>query len=147
MEKKNILLIEDNLDDIKLTQRAFLKSSIANDIDLIVVKDGLEALDYLYGQRKDGGHEKRQMPIVILLDLNLPKLNGLQVLEHIRNDKHTKLIPIIILTSSKEEADLTRSYKLGANSYIRKPVDYEKFRDAVQQLGLYWVGLNESPAY
>ena len=147
MEKKNILLIEDNLDDIKLTQRAFIKSSIANDIDLIVVKDGLEALNYLFEQKKDGSHEKRHMPIVILLDLNLPKLNGLQVLERIKNDKHTKLIPVIVLTSSKEEADLTRSYKLGANSYIRKPVDYEKFRDAVQQLGLYWVGLNESPAY
>ena len=147
MGKKNILLIEDNLDDIKLTQRAFIKSSIANDIDLVVVKDGFEALDYLYGQRKDGDQEKRHMPIVILLDLNLPKLNGLQVLERIKNDKHTKLIPVIILTSSKEETDLTRSYKLGANSYIRKPVDFEKFRDAVQQLGLYWVGLNESPAY
>lgn len=144
MEKKIILLVEDNLDDIKLTQRAILKSSIANDIDLAIAKDGLEALDYLYA-KTDGGPKKEFMPTVILLDLNLPKLNGLQVLERIRNDKRTKLIPVIVLTSSKEEADLTRAYKLGANSYIRKPVDFEKFRDAVQQLGLYWVGLNESP--
>jgi CheY-like chemotaxis protein len=145
MEKKTILLVEDNLDDIKLTQRAFLKSSIANDIDLVIAQDGLEAIDYLYGSKTDEEHKKGHMPMVILLDLNLPKLNGLQVLERIRNDKHTRLIPVIVLTSSREEADLTRAYKLGTNSYIRKPVDFNKFKEAVQQLGLYWVGLNESP--
>ena len=144
MEKKIILLVEDNLDDIKLTQRAFLKSNIADGIDLIIAQDGLEALDYLY-ESKTEGHNKRHIPTVILLDLNLPKVNGLQVLERIRNDKNTKLIPVIILTSSKEEADLTRAYKLGANSYIRKPVDFIKFKEAIQQLGLYWVELNESP--
>lgn len=144
MEKKTILLVEDNLDDVKLTQRAFLKSSVSDDMDLVIAKDGLEALDYLYS-KTDDGPKKKFLPTVILLDLNLPKLNGLQVLERIRNDRRTKLIPVIVLTSSKEEADLTRAYKLGANSYIRKPVDFEKFRNAVQQLGLYWVGLNESP--
>jgi len=143
MEKKTIFLIEDNPDDIKLTQRAFMKSIIAEKIDLRVAEDGQRALDYLFpshDQGKDGG-----VPAVILLDLNLPKINGLQVLERIRHEKKTKLIPVIVLTSSREEADLTRAYKLGANSYIRKPVDFEKFKAAVQELGLYWVDLNEQP--
>jgi two-component system response regulator len=145
MEKKVILLIEDNTDDILLTQRAFQKSIIENQINLIVAKDGLEALNYLFGSGTDDGNGSQLMPEIILLDLNLPKLNGLQILERIRKNIHTKLIPVIILTSSKEETDLTKAYKLGANSYIRKPVDFQKFKDTIQQLGLYWIGLNESP--
>jgi CheY-like chemotaxis protein len=144
MEKKIIFLVEDNPDDIKLTQRAFMKSNIADKIDLRIAEDGQSALDYLFPSNNrdaNGG----LLPAVILLDLNLPKLNGLQVLERIRNEKKTKLIPVIVLTSSKEETDLTRAYKLGANSYIRKPVDFEKFKIAIQQLGLYWVELNEPP--
>jgi len=144
MEKKIVYLIEDNPDDIKLTQRAFIKSNVAEKIDLKIAQDGQSALDYLFSSNQsstNGG----QLPAVILLDLNLPKLSGLQVLERIRHEKKTKLIPVIILTSSKEEADLTRAYKLGANSYIRKPVDFEKFKAAIQELGLYWVDLNEPP--
>jgi CheY-like chemotaxis protein len=145
MDKKIILLVEDNPDDIKLTQRAFMKSNIADKIDLRIAEDGQRALDYLFGSNLNKELNKGQLPSIILLDLNLPKINGLQVLERIRNEKATKLIPVIILTSSKEETDLTRAYKLGTNSYIRKPVDFEKFKTAIQQLGLYWVGLNESP--
>jgi two-component system response regulator len=144
MEKKIIFLVEDNPDDIKLTQRAFMKSNIGDKIDLRIAEDGQSALDYLLHSNNrdtDGG----KLPAIILLDLNLPKLNGLQVLERIRHETKTKLIPVIILTSSKEETDLTRAYKLGANSYIRKPVDFEKFKLAIQELGLYWVDLNESP--
>ena len=144
MEKKIILLVEDNPDDIKLTQRAFMKSNIADKIDLRIAEDGLSALDYLFGSNLS--KNKGQLPAIILLDLNLPKLNGLQVLERIRKEKTTKLIPVIILTSSKEDTDLIRAYKLGTNSYIRKPVDFEKFKAAIQQLGLYWVDLNESPS-
>jgi two-component system response regulator len=143
MGKKIIFLIEDNPDDIKLTQRAFLKSMVADKIDLKIAEDGQSALDYLFSL--DGTADKEQFPIVILLDLNLPKLNGLQVLERIRQNEKTKLIPVIVLTSSKEETDLTRAYRLGVNSYIRKPVDFEKFKAAVQELGLYWVDLNEPP--
>lgn len=144
MEKKIIFLVEDNPDDIKLTQRAFMKSIIADKIDLRIAEDGQSALDYLFplNNRNMNG---RELPAVILLDLNLPKINGLQVLERIRHEIKTKLIPVIILTSSKEETDLTRSYKLGANSYIRKPVNFEKFKLTIQELGLYWVDLNEPP--
>jgi two-component system response regulator len=145
MEKKVILLVEDNPDDILLTQRAFQKSILENQINLVIAKDGLEALNLLYKSRTNDWTDKKLMPEIILLDLNLPKLNGLQILEHIRKDPRTKLIPVIVLTSSKEESDLTKAYKLGVNSYIRKPVDFQKFKDAIQQLGLYWVGLNESP--
>jgi len=143
MEKKIIFLVEDNPDDIKLTQRAFTKSIVADKIDLKIAEDGQSALDYLFSLngKTNGG----QFPTVILLDLNLPKLSGLQVLERIRHNEKTKLIPVIVLTSSKEEADLTRAYRLGVNSYIRKPVDFEKFKTAVQELGLYWVDLNEPP--
>jgi two-component system response regulator len=146
MEKKIILLVEDNPDDIKLMQRAFIKSNIADRIDLRIAEDGLSALDYLFGSNLNKDKNKGQLPAIVLLDLNLPKLNGLQVLERIRKEKTTKLIPVIILTSSKEETDLIRAYKLGTNSYIRKPVDFEKFKAAIQQLGLYWVDLNESPS-
>lgn len=144
MEKKIIFLIEDNPDDVKLTQRAFMKSDIADKIDLRIAEDGQSALDYLFPSNNRGMNGE-QLPAVILLDLNLPKINGLQVPERIRHEKKTKLIPVIVLTSSKEETDLTRAYKLGANSYIRKPVDFEKFKIAVQELGFYWVDLNEPP--
>ena len=146
MNQKIILLVEDNLDDIKLTQRAFSKSKIADKINLEVVRNGNDALDFLFGEGAYTYRDRRFMPTVILLDLNLPKINGLQVLERIRADKRTKLIPVIILTSSKEEQDIKKAYEIGANSYIRKPVDFKKFSDATQQLGLYWVGLNESPS-
>ncbi len=143
MEKKVIFLVEDNPDDIKLTQRAFMKSVVADKIEIKIAEDGQSALEYLFSLtgRTDGG----EFPTVVLLDLNLPKLSGLQVLERIRNNEKTKLIPVIVLTSSREEADLRRAYGLGANSYIRKPVDFEKFKKAVQELGLYWVDLNEPP--
>jgi two-component system response regulator len=144
MEKKIILLVEDNPDDIKLTERAFMKSNIAGKIDLRIVEDGLSALSFLFKLNQQQT-SRGEMPAVILLDLNLPKLNGLQVLERIRQEKSTKLIPVIILTSSKEEADLLHAYRLGANSYIRKPVDFEKFKSAIQELGIYWVDLNEAP--
>lgn len=146
MEEKIILLIEDNPDDIKLTQRAFNKSKIAEKISIEVARNGNEALDFLFGKGAYIYRNTKVMPAVILLDLNLPRMNGFQVLERIRADKRTKLIPVIILTSSKEEQDIKKAYEIGANSYIRKPVDFKKFSDATQQLGLYWVGLNESPS-
>ena len=144
MEKKIILLIEDNPDDIKLTQRAFNKSNFSEKISLEIIDSGKDALDYLFGK---GAyiHNTKVMPAVILLDLNLPRINGFQILEHIRTNKRTKVIPVIILTSSNEEQDIKKAYELGANSYIRKPVDFEKFSEATKQLGLYWIDLNESP--
>jgi CheY-like chemotaxis protein len=143
IEVSTILLVEDNPDDILLTQRAFKKSNLKN--ELVVVEDGVEALEYLYGTGHYEGRNTRDMPVVILLDLKLPKMDGLEVLERIRNDERTKLLPVVILTSSKEQEDLIRSYTLGANSYVRKPVDFNQFVDAVQQLGLYWLVLNERP--
>jgi len=143
MNNKQILLVEDNPDDVALTMRALKKNNIANEV--IVAKDGVEALDYLFGT---GAYESRDVsktPAVVLLDLKLPLIDGLEVLERIRKDKRTKLAPVVILTSSKEEQDLVRGYKLGANSYIRKPVDFIQFSEAVRQLGLYWLILNEPP--
>ena len=145
MNKKIILLVEDNPDDIKLTQRAFNKSKIVENISLEVVINGNEALDFLFGEGAYSYRNTKLMPAVILLDLNLPSINGFQVLERIRSDERTKLIPVIILTSSKEEQDIKKAYALGANSYIRKPVDFKKFSETAQQLGLYWVELNEAP--
>ncbi len=139
-----ILLVEDNPDDVLLTKRAFKKSNISNEI--VVAKDGIEAIDYLFGTGKFEGRDPHDTPAVILLDLKLPKLDGLQVLERIRGNEHTKLLPVVILTSSKEQEDLVQSYSLGANSYIRKPVDFNQFVDSVQKLGLYWLVLNERPA-
>ena len=133
--KRKILLVEDNPDDVALTLRALKKNNIANEV--IVAKDGIEALDYLFGDNATS------VPAVILLDLKLPKIDGLEVLERLRKDERTKFAPVVVLTSSKEEQDLVRSYKLGANSYIRKPVDFIQFSDAVRQLGLYWLGLKE----
>jgi len=140
--RKIILLAEDNPDDILLTQRAFEKSNILN--ELIVVKDGEEALDYLLCKGKYKDRNKNNMPELILLDLKMPKLDGLQVLEKIRGNKTLKQLPVVILTTSKEESDIVRSYCLGANSYITKPVDFDQFIEAVKQLGLYWLVLNQS---
>lgn len=143
MKNKSILLVEDNPDDVELTLRAFKKNKIANEV--VVVGDGVEALNYLFGTGKQKGKELHKMPAVVLLDLKLPKMDGLEVLERIRADVRTQLLPVVILTSSKEEQDVVGSYSLGANSYIRKPVDFSKFVDAVRQLQLYWMVLNEQP--
>lgn len=136
-----ILLVEDNPSDIKLTKRAFKKSNLTNELQ--IVTDGAEALEFLFTQ--ENGAYKNPLPIVILLDLKLPKVDGLEVLERIRREERTTLLPVIILTSSKEQEDIVQSYQLGANSYIRKPVDFDQFVEAIQQLGLYWMVLNESP--
>jgi two-component system, response regulator len=140
---KTILLVEDNPDDVVLTLRAFKKNNIANEV--VVAGDGLEALDYLFGTGKFKERDMSIMPAVILLDLKLPKMDGLKVLERMRAHERTKLLPVVILTSSKEEQDVIGSYSLGANSYIRKPVDFNKFVDAVRQLELYWLVMNELP--
>jgi two-component system response regulator len=144
---ETILLVEDNPDDVELTMRAFRKNNIAN--NLVVARDGVEALDYLFGEGKHTGRDIKDTPRLILLDLKLPKLDGLQVLERLRASEHTKLVPVVILTSSKEEQDLVSGYRSGANSYVRKPVDFNKFVEAVRQIGLYWLLINESvtPAY
>lgn len=140
---KTILLVEDNPDDELLTVRALKRNNILNEI--VVAHDGVEALDYLLGTGVYAGRDMTVMPQIILLDLKLPKIDGLEVLRRLRADERTHLIPVIILTSSKEEIDLVRGYSLGANSYIRKPIDFESFVQAVQQLKLYWLVLNEAP--
>jgi two-component system, response regulator len=143
MDNKVILLVEDNPDDEALTLRAFAKNNVSNAV--VVARDGVEALDYLFGSGAYAGRDLRMQPQVILLDLKLPKLDGLEVLRRLRADERTQLLPVVILTSSKEEQDLIQSYRLGANSYIRKPVDFLQFIEAVRQLGLYWLVLNEAP--
>ena len=143
MAERIILLVEDNPDDIELTQLALQEQNIIN--DMAVVKDGAEALDWLFGRGEHEGRDTSVMPSVILLDLKLPKVDGLEVLRRMRADDRTKLLPVVILTSSKEEQDMIRSYELGANSYVRKPVDFEQFSQAVRELGLYWLLLNEPP--
>ena len=143
MEKKIILLVEDNPDDELLAIRALKKNNIMNKV--VVARDGSDALDYLFGTGAYAGRDISEMPQVILLDLKLPKVDGLEVLKRLRNDERTKLLPVVVLTSSGEELDLTESYRLGANSYIRKPVDFSQFTEAIRQLGLYWLVLNESP--
>ena len=140
---KSLLLVEDNPDDELLTVRALKRNNILNEI--VVARDGVEALDYLFGTGAYAGRDMSVMPQIILLDLKLPKIDGLEVLKRLRANERTHLIPVIILTSSKEETDLVRGYSLGANSYIRKPVDFEQFVQAVQQLKLYWRVLNEAP--
>ena len=142
-KKKVILLVEDNPDDELLTLRAMRKNNIANEI--VIARDGAEALDYIFRKGKYEGRDSDEHPQVILLDLNLPKIGGLDVLKAIRNNKSTALYPVVILTSSREERDLVEGYRLGANSYIRKPVDFNQFSEAIRQLGLYWLVLNEVP--
>ncbi|MBW2202387.1 MAG: response regulator [Deltaproteobacteria bacterium] len=143
MSKKIILLVEDNPDDELLAIRALKKNNISNEV--VVARDGVEALDYLFGTGAHAGRDMSEMPQIILLDLKLPKIDGLEVLRRLRSDKRTKLLPVVVLTSSREEQDLTESYSLGANSYIRKPVNFAQFTEAIRQLGLYWLVLNESP--
>jgi two-component system response regulator len=144
MENKTILLVEDNIDDVDLTLHALKKNKISNEVT--VVNDGAEALDYLFGTGKFSGRNLSYMPTVVLLDLKLPKVSGLEVLKSIRENELTKFIPVVILTSSKEEQDILKGYSLGVNSYVRKPVDFKQFAEAVSNLGLYWLLLNETPS-
>jgi two-component system response regulator len=139
-----ILLVEDNPDDEELTLRAFKRSHVLNEV--IVVHDGEEALEYLFGTGKYSSREPQTLPQVILLDLDLPKLGGLDVLKRVRADPRTQLLPVVILTSSSEEEDILTSYKEGANSYVRKPVEFQRFGEAVQQIGCYWMLVNQSSA-
>ncbi len=143
MADKIILLVEDNPDDEKLTLRALQKNKIRNEV--VVARDGVEALDYLLGNGSGGGNNLKPLPQVVLLDLKLPKLDGLEVLRRLRAHERTKLLPVVILTSSNEEQDRISGYGLGANSYVRKPVDFNQFIEAARQLGLYWLVLNEPP--
>jgi len=141
MSKRVILLVEDEPDDEELTLLALREHNILNDV--VVARDGVEALDYLFATGPYAGRDASVLPQVVLLDLKLPKLSGLQVLERVRADPRAKLLPVVILTSSSEEEDIIASYKLGANSYVRKPVEFDQFAEAVRQLGLYWLLLNE----
>jgi len=143
MEQKIILLVEDNPDDADLTLRALKKNGVQNQV--VVTRDGAEALDYLFGTGAYVGRDTSQEPVLILLDLKLPKIDGLEVLKRIRSNERTRLLPVVILTCSDEEQDMVESYKNGANSYIRKPVDFSQFADAVRQLKLYWLLLNKTP--
>jgi len=142
MNSKIILLVEDNPSDVGLTQRALAKSHVSN--ELVVAEDGQEALDYLFGAGAYAGREVTELPALVLLDLKLPRVEGLEVLRQIRADDRTRRLPVVILTTSREEQDVAQSYDLGANSYIRKPVDFTQFAQAVEHLGLYWLVLNES---
>jgi two-component system, response regulator len=144
MIAKTILLIEDNQDDEELALLAFDHSRIANEI--VVVRDGQEALDYLFGTPVNDGRDAHVLPQLILLDLKLPKVSGLDVLKRLRADPRTRRLPVVILTSSREDEDVLRSYDLGANSYVRKPVEFAQFAEAIKQLQMYWLVLNESPA-
>jgi two-component system response regulator len=140
LNQGRILLVEDSRDDVELTMRAFKSNNIKNEV--VVASDGAQAIEYLFGSE---GHPPSELPAIVLLDLNLPKLNGLEVLQRIRANARTKLLPVIILTSSTEERDMMEGYALGANSYVQKPVDFVEFTQAAKQLGLYWLLLNRSP--
>jgi two-component system response regulator len=143
MKNQVIMLVEDNPDDEALTVRALRKNKVVNEI--VVARDGVQAIEYLFCEGAHAGRDNKDMPQVVLLDLKLPKLDGLEVLRRLRSDPRTKLIPVVILTSSNEEQDRMTGYGLGANSYVRKPVDFDQFVIAATQLGLYWLVLNEPP--
>ena len=138
-----ILLVEDNQDDIDLTLRALRQHKLISEV--VVVKDGAEALDYLFARGPYKGRNPEEVPQLVLLDVNLPKLSGLDVLKQLRDDARTKLLPVVMLTTSREERDVAESYANGANSYVQKPVDFAAFTEAVRQLGVYWLMLNETP--
>lgn len=144
VEEKTILLVEDNPDDEALTLRALKQNNIRNKVS--VVRDGAQALDFLFKRGEFDKDESAGLPAVVLLDLKLPKISGLEVLEQIRKSPETRLLPVVVLTSSREEEDMVRSYELGANSYVRKPVDFNEFAKAVNHMGLYWLLINETPA-
>jgi len=141
LKQHAILLVEDNNDDVELTLMAFDQARITNPV--IVAKDGVEALEYLFGEGGYAGRDTREQPVVILLDLKLPRLGGLEVLERVRQDERTKYLPVVILTTSTEQDDMLKAGDLHANSYVRKPVDFDTFVEAARQLGLYWAVLNE----
>jgi two-component system response regulator len=141
MKTRTILLVEDNSGDVELTRRALQEANVLN--ELVVARDGQEALDYLFGAGKYAGRDTHDLPLIVLLDLKLPGMHGLQVLQRIREDTRTTLLPVVILTSSKEDEDVYRSYQGRANSYIRKPVDFDRFVETMHLLGMYWVLLNE----
>ena len=143
MPQKSILLVEDNLDDEALTLRALKKNKVANSV--VVARDGAEAVDFLFGTGAHAGRDVNDLPQIVLLDLKLPKLDGFEVLRRIRADDRTKMLPVVILTSSKEERDVVQGYRDGCNSYVRKPVNFDEFVEAARQLGLYWLLLNEGP--
>ncbi len=143
MKQGTIVIVEDNPDDEALMLRAFKQHKLTNEI--VVLRDGVEAIEYLLGTGAHAGRDTALMPQIILLDLKLPKLNGLDVLKRLRADPRTKIVPIVVLTTSKEEGDMVASYNLGANSYVVKPVDFTKFFESVKQLGLYWLLLNQTP--
>ncbi|HEY5602823.1 MAG TPA: response regulator [Gammaproteobacteria bacterium] len=143
MSEKTILLVEDNPDDVTLTLRALKKNNLLNEV--VVARDGVEALDYLFHEGRYASAALEYLPELVLLDLKLPKVDGLEVLKRIRSSEATKLLPVVILTSSNEQSDIISGYELGVNSYIRKPVDFEQFIEAVRQLGLYWLVLNQTP--
>jgi len=143
MSDKTILLVDDNDDDVVLTERALKRNNIANKV--VVAKDGQEALDYLFGRGKYMGRDLNQMPVVTLLDINMPRVSGFEVLKEVRSNPRTKLLPIVCLTSSRQERDIIKSYQEGSNAYVTKPVDFEQFAEAVRQLGLFWLVLNEPP--
>jgi CheY-like chemotaxis protein len=143
MKRKQILLVEDNPDDVQLTLRALQKSNIANEV--VVAEDGVEAIEYFAGRGRFAGRDTSILPQVILLDLKMPRMDGLDVLRSIRADERTRLLPVVVMTTSNEDKDRVESYKLGANSYVRKPMDFNQFAEAVRRLGLYWLVLNQAP--